>query len=252
MKAERLIEALHADSGLVCMVGAGGKKTTMYRLAALHPGRVGVTATVMIPPFPKALDAVRVVEPQAQLEEAVEGAARSHRVVAFATPSTKPGRLGGVDRRRLAGLHAAAGFALTLVKADGARARWIKAPGENEPQLPPDADTVIPVVSAGAIGQPLDERIAHRVEQFCAVTGARPGAPITAEHVARLLAAPEGALKDVRGARVVPLINMVDDAAAEAAARAAAERALSLTDRFERVVLTSMRRSDPLVAVIRR
>lgn len=252
MGAGRLVEALQAGSGLVCMVGAGGKKTTMYRLAALHPGRVGVTATVMIPPFPKSLEAVRVVEPQAQLEEAVVTAARSHRVVAFATPSSKPGRLGGVDRQRLAGLHAAARFDLTLVKADGARTRWIKAPGEEEPQLPPGADTVIPVVSAGAIGQPLDERIAHRVEHLCTVTGAAPGEPITAEHVARLLAAPEGALKDVGGARVVPLINMVDDAAAEAAARAAAEQALSLSGRFEQVVLASMHRPDPLVAVIRR
>lgn len=252
MPRQRLIEALQAEEGLVCLVGAGGKKSTMYRLAALHPGRIGITATVMIPPFPKTLEAFRVVEPQPDLERAVAAAAGGHRIVAFATPSAKHGRLGGVDRRGLAGLHAAAGFDVTLVKADGARSRWIKAPGEREPQIPAGARTVIPVVSAAVIGRPLDERIAHRVDCLSAVSGAQRGEPLTPDHVARLLASAQGALKDAGEAGVVPLINMVDDAEAEAAARAIAERALSLSARFGRVVLASMRRADPLVAVIQR
>jgi len=252
MSTGGLIEALQAAGGLVCLVGAGGKKSTMYRLAALHPGRVGVTATVMIPPFPRTLEAFRVVEPPPQLERAVVAAARDHRVVAFATPSDKHGRLGGVERQDLERLHAAAGFEVTLVKADGARSRWIKAPGEQEPQIPPGARTVIPVVSAGVIGQPLDERIAHRVDRVSAVTGAQPGELLGPEHVARLLTSAEGALKQVGDAGVVPLVNMVDDAGAEAAARAVAELALARSRRFDRVVLASMRRPDPLVAVIER
>jgi hypothetical protein len=52
---------------------------------------------------------------------------------------------------------------------------------------------------------------------------------------------------------VVPVINMVDDAAREAGAREAAEVALGLCDRFDRVVLVRLARSDdPLVAVVRR
>jgi hypothetical protein len=52
---------------------------------------------------------------------------------------------------------------------------------------------------------------------------------------------------------VVPVINMVDDAACEAGAREAAEVALQMCDRFDRVALVCLARStDPVVAVLRR
>jgi len=51
----------------------------------------------------------------------------------------------------------------------------------------------------------------------------------------------------------VPLINMVDDDAREVLARRAAEVALGLSDRFDRVILACLARADrPLVAVVRR
>ena len=66
-----LVDALEARSGLVCFVGAGGKKTILYRLGAAHPGRVGITATVHISFFPKALDARHVVANHDELLPAV-------------------------------------------------------------------------------------------------------------------------------------------------------------------------------------
>ncbi|MDQ3774178.1 MAG: hypothetical protein M3461_07335, partial [Pseudomonadota bacterium] len=58
---EALLEALAATRGLVALVGAGGKKTTLYRLARAHAGRIGITATVAIPPFPADLGAHVIV-----------------------------------------------------------------------------------------------------------------------------------------------------------------------------------------------
>lgn len=248
---EELLEILAARTGLVCLVGAGGKKTTLYRLAGAHPGRVGITSTVHIAHFPADLDACEVITDE-PLTAVIEAAATSRRV-AFARPSHKPHRLAGVDPDQIGRIHTAAGFEVTLIKADGARSRWIKAPKPDEPQLPAGTTTVIPVVSARAIGRPLSEGIAHRVEQVMTVTGARLNEIITPEHIARLLASEQGALQGVEDACVVPLINMVDDPQREGLAREAAERALSLTGRFKRVVLASMRRPDnPLVAVITR
>lgn len=247
-----LLDALAAHTGLVCLVGAGGKKSTLYRLAGLHPGRVGITATVHIAPFPELADARQILSAEADLETAVGKAAAATRMIAFACPPDKPQRLAGVSPLRVAAIHAAAGFDVTFIKADGARGRWIKAPNETEPPLPENADTVIAVVSARAIGEPLSERTAHRIEQITRITGAAPGEPITPEHVARLLADPEGALKNAGNARVVPLINGVDDADREAQARKTAERALELSERFDRVVLSCMTRLDPLIGVIRR
>ncbi len=249
---EQLLDALAARTGLVCLVGAGGKKTTLYRLAALHPGRVGVTGTVYIPPFPASLAAERIVEPMPALESRVVGAARTARMVAFAQPSQKHGRLAGLTPAEVGEIHRAAGFDVTFIKADGARSRWVKAPAADEPQLPEDPTTVIPVVSAQAIGQPLSEQIAHRVERITLVTGAEPSEPLTCEHIARLLAHPEGSLKATGNATVVPLINMVDDAERLALAHQVAEMALGLTRRFDRVVLAKMLGPDPVFEVVGR
>ncbi|MCI0400507.1 MAG: putative selenium-dependent hydroxylase accessory protein YqeC [Gammaproteobacteria bacterium] len=250
--ATDLLDALHAHRGLVCLVGAGGKKTTLYRLASAHPGRVGITATVYIPPFPKTLGALKIIRNPADLLNAVVEAAAFGPPVAFARPAEKRARLAGVDPAQVAQIHRAAGFDVTFIKADGARGRWIKAPNQDEPQIPLGATTVIAVVSARAIGEPLTERIAHRVDRIAAVTGGLPGEPVTAEHVARLFAGNEGALKDVGDALVVPLINMVDDAKKEAIAEKAAEQALALSQRFDRVVLASMTSTQPLVRIVSR
>jgi probable selenium-dependent hydroxylase accessory protein YqeC len=249
--AIELLHALSAEKGLICLVGAGGKKTVLYRLAAAHSGRVGITATVHVHPFPRTLDAAKVVGDETTVVPRVIEAAKTSADVAFALESAKRGRLGGLSCRQVIHLYERIGFDAVLIKADGARGRRIKAPGSNEPQIPDGASTVIPVVSARAIGQALTEQVAHRPECVEAVTGARPGGLITSDHVARLLASEEGSLKNVGSATVVPVINMVDDDKLAAVAREAASRALSLCrSRFERVVLASMRRPRPIIDVV--
>ena len=249
---EELLDLLEARTGLVCAIGAGGKKSTLYRLAGLHPGRVGLTSTVLIPPFRKNLGAYLVIEAEENLLPTVLQAAAVHRRVAYAQPSEKRGRYAGVSPALIREIHRQAGFDATFVKADGARARWVKAPADDEPRIPEDADTVIPVVSARAIGQPLSERIAHRLDIVEAVAGLRRGETLQPVHIARLLASEQGLLKGVGAARVVPVINMVDDPQQEALALEAAHAALALTLRFDRVVLATMRRPDAVVRVVHR
>lgn len=250
---QALIEALGARSGIVCTVGAGGKKSTLYRLAATHPGRVGLTATTYSSHFPSDLGAEVVIASAEEIIRRVEGTSRHHRVVAFAHQAPeKRARVRGVDVTLVAKIHERAGFEVMLVKADGARSRWIKAPAAEEPVIPEEATTVIPLVSAKAIGQPLSEKIAHRPERVAAVTGVSIGQVLTPNHVAKLLAHEDGALRNVGDARVVPVINMVDDDTRAALALEAAERALEASDRFERVILASMRAPDALVRIVTR
>ncbi len=245
-----LIDLLAARSGTVCAVGAGGKKTTLYYLALTHPGRVGLTCTVPNTHFPGTLGASVVVAEAAELAAAVARAAAAHRLVAFAQPSEKKGRNGGVAPELIAEIQSTTRFDVLLVKCDGARMRWIKAPEDDEPLIPAEATTVVPIVSAKAFGQPLTETVAHRLSRVETVAGARYGETITPEHVARLLAHEEGALKNVGSATVVPIINMVDNSELEATAREAARAALDLTDRFDRVVLTSHLQPARLVGLV--
>ena len=56
-----LLDVLEAREGIVCAIGAGGKKSTLYALARHHPGKVAITATVYNTFFPADLDAVEVI-----------------------------------------------------------------------------------------------------------------------------------------------------------------------------------------------
>lgn len=246
-----LPDLLHAREGIVCTTGAGGKKSVLFALAARHPGRVAFTTTVHTLPPPEALGAAVAVAPEQQLEAELKKIS-DRRFIAYACPGDKPGRLTGVPIARIDALHAACGFDLTLVKADGARMRWVKAPADDEPVLPAGMTTLIPVLSARALGEPLAERIAHRVERLARISGAAVGMPFLPEHAARLLAAEHGLLKGAGDARVVPVINMVDDPERLRLATETARRALALTTRFDRIVLTRLKGPDPMVAVIER
>lgn len=248
-----LLDALDARDGIICAVGAGGKKTTLYALAAEHPGRVGFTCTVFMARFSRHLAGARVITDADDPTPEVAAAAREQARVAWARPVEKSGRVGGVPPASVASCHAAGDFAVTLVKADGARMRAIKAPSAGEPIIPEAATTVLYVVSAAAFGAPLDADIAHRPERLAAVTGLACGETISARAVGRLLAARDGAGQNVpQRARLIAVINAVDDEARAGKARDAAEIALAASSRLDRVVLTRHDDAPHVVDVIRR
>lgn len=249
---ESLLDLLDARDGIVCAVGAGGKKTVLQHLVARHPGRAALTATVFTTHFPEDLGCEVAVDEAERLPMRVatlDAAAK----VAYACPSDKPGRYAGVPPAVIERIHRASGFDATYVKADGARMRWIKAPADDEPLLPGACTTIIAVVSARAIGEPLDSRVAHRIDRIAAITGLEEGRTIEPEHVARVIVHPDGLARSRSGRRFVPLINMVDDERHAALARQAAVIALDLEPALERVVLACLKdRGNPLVSVVRR
>ena len=67
-----------------------------------------------------------------------------------------------------------------------------------------------------------------------------------------VLSSPAGSLKDAGTTPLAPVINMIDTPLLQRQARAAAEEALSLTDRFDRVVLTAMKSDPPYLEIVRR
>ncbi len=55
MTDDEILDLFQARRGVICAVGAGGKKSTLYNLVARHPGRVALTATVFTAHFPDAV-----------------------------------------------------------------------------------------------------------------------------------------------------------------------------------------------------
>lgn len=237
-----LVEALAAE-GIVAVVGAGGKKSTMYELAG-RLDRAVVTASVRIPIFDDEVARVAVTDDPVGVV-----AANDEWPIGVVPEREREDRYLGYDAATVADL-AGADVDAVLVKADGARSRLLKAPDDREPQIPGNADTVLPVASARVVGKPLEGTHVHRPEHVADVAGIELGDELTAEHVARVLASDRGGLKDVpRGATVVPVVNMADDASLRRTARDVADRTLELTDAVDRVAVTRMDRGE-LVEVV--
>lgn len=238
-----LVEALGAGRGTTCVVGAGGKKSTIFALASRIP-RAVVTATVRIPIFDGRVGSVAVTDDPV----AAVGAADDWPI--GVVPERNGDRYEGYEPRVVDDLAAAGVADAVLVKADGARTRWFKAPGEDEPRIAPGADVVVPVASVRVVGEPLTEAHVHRPERVAAIVDLQPGDAIRAEHVAAVLASDDGGLRGVPAdATAVPLLNMVDDAGLEATARAVASELLDRST-VPRVVLARLIDDDPVVAVV--
>ena len=236
------VEALGARGGTTCLVGAGGKKTTMRTLASRT--EAVVTTTVRIPIFDSWVERVVVTD------DPVGAAGRAtERPLGVVPEREREDRYRGYDTSAVDRLARAIDDPL-VVKADGARTRLLKAPDDHEPQVPASADTVVPVASVRAVGRPLTEEHVHRVDRVAALTGRAPGEELRAVDVAAVLASDRGGLKGVpEGATAVPLVNMVDDDRLAATARAVARAVHERAD-VPRVVLAEMRAADPVVEVV--
>jgi probable selenium-dependent hydroxylase accessory protein YqeC len=136
----------------------------------------------------------------------------------------------------------------TLVEADGARGLRIKAPGQGEPVIPPCADAVCALASLEAIGRPLDDRIAHRLDRVASLTRTMPGSIITASLIVDLLAHADGGLKGIpAGARKVAVLTQQGETVAHPDANGMLAELIARG--YDRAVLLAPRAAQPVLAV---
>ncbi len=234
------LRAAFEPNELTAAVGAGGKKSTLYALAE-ELTRAVVTATVRIPPFDDR------VERLVSTDDPVSTVSRNDAWPLGVVRGRDGGRNRylGYDTDVISDLATSTDVPI-LLKADGARTRWFKAPGAEEPQLPAATDLVVPIASVKAVGERLDEERVHRPERVASVLDRPLGSRIRTSDIVAVLRDERGGLKGVPAdARVVPLINMVDDERLETAAGEIANGLLE-ADRIERVVLGRMDRGTVL------
>lgn len=203
-----------ARGDVVCLTGAGGKTSLMFRLAeeAVADGlRVLVTTTTRI----------LVPEPEHNFRLDLTGEM-------FATAPITAGVYVGGRHDRLEGKILAPAahlleqscqrFDLVLIEADGAARKQLKGWNESEPVIPPYTTATIGVVDISTVGQTVTEQMVHRIDRFTTLTGAGPGSVITTEHLKKILNNPDGLFKNGRGQRIVYL-NKVEDPVARKYAR---------------------------------
>jgi probable selenium-dependent hydroxylase accessory protein YqeC len=186
---------------LISIVGAGGKTTTMYTLAAelaQRGGRVITTTTTQIFfPEPGQTGALIVAAETPTLLEMISAAWQQHRRVTVAGAIIRADKLAGLKPGQPYELLMQSGAGAVIVEADGARHRMIKAPAEHEPVIPVHTNIALLMMSAGAINQPLSAEVAHRPERIASVVDMSLGEILTPIRIARLVTSEQGALKHI-------------------------------------------------------
>ncbi len=245
----RLRKALEVNRGdIISLVGAGGKTTTMYRLArelATEGWRVVTTTTTMI--LREERSEQTILEPQETgLLPKVEAALEEHKHITVAAALTEDeGKLSGVEPSLIDKMAALPIVDVVIVEADGAKGRSLKAPTAYEPVVPSATSILVPVVALDALGQRLGEKIAHRPEIIARLANVELGRVITPQIICSVLVHPEGGMKNAPDqARVIPLINKMTRANMKPAYEIA--HFLLTSSRVQRVLLGAVEEEDPV------
>ncbi len=228
---------------IVALVGAGGKTTTMFRLAAeqaaLGARVITTTTTHIYPPGAEQTGALILSTDRTALLEAVTSALTTHTHITAATTTTLDGKLRGIPSAWASDLRSLAGVGLVLVEADGAKGRMLKAPAAHEPALPLGVNLVLMLASAEALGQPLSAATAHRLERVEAITGLKAGETLTPQALATLATHQQGLAKGIpAGVPAILTLTHVDKPRLHAAEETS-QRALA-SGRLAGVVLCSL------------
>ena len=192
---------LLAVSGVVALVGGGGKTGLMYCLAAEARDR-GLRAA--------AMTTTRIWAPQAYCADADSCAqvwqAGDYAVCGCAAP--QPGKLMAPGDELYRFLLEQSD--LLLVEADGARGMPCKAPAEHEPVLPDECGRVVAVMGMDALGRPVEETC-FRPELVCRLLGCGGEHRLTEDDMARILLNEEGSRKHVGGRAYSIVLNKCDN-----------------------------------------
>ncbi|HEX2227388.1 MAG TPA: selenium cofactor biosynthesis protein YqeC [Candidatus Binatia bacterium] len=238
----RLADSLGVKAGeMVSLIGAGGKTTTLFRLARElrdAGGKILVTTTTKIfKPTKPHVDRLFLAHDAEALIAEVANIPRPA-VIGAGYGVDDEDKLLGLPTPWLDDIKESAELDAVLVEADGAASRLFKVPSELEPVVPKLSNLVIWSMAIKIVGKPLDANSVHRAERALALLSVPPGTLVTPEHILKLVAHPDGCLRGLPAAsRKVALLNQADTPDELAAAQLLA-RALTPLG-FERAVITS-------------
>ena len=207
----------------ITVIGSGGKTSLIWRMAASSPDRkILVTPTTKMfvpPPETKPYDHY-----YGQGDIPYNPAPGVSLAGVFNEASGKLEALPPAKLEETIRL-----YDLVLMEGDGARERPFKAWAENEPVVPSFTDLTIGMLPMCCLGEPVSEKLVHRLPIFLALTGAVPGEALKTEHILRLITGREtgrrvipGLFAKARGKKIL-FFNQVEDDNALKQARKLAE-----------------------------
>jgi probable selenium-dependent hydroxylase accessory protein YqeC len=109
---------------------------------------------------------------------------------------------------------------VTLIEGDGSKMLPLKGWADYEPVVVPETAVTVGIMPLWALGMPVTEAIVHRLDLFCALSGAQKGDSLTESHVAAAISgegARRGLFAEARGKRVLFFNQAENDTALRAA-----------------------------------
>ena len=211
-----LYEALNMDlniSELISLVGAGGKTSTMFRLAqelSAFGKKVLVTTTTNIA-FSETSKADYLVIDSSKDILFLSKVEPGTIVCLGSGMLNEKGKLKGIDRELIDEIYQKHLFDYIVVEADGSKRRPIKAPAHYEPVIPRETTRVVGLIGLDALGKSITEDYVHRPNLFCSITGKKMGDIIDRKCLIHLILSQDGLFKDVpRDCKKYVVFNKAD------------------------------------------
>ncbi len=198
----------------ISIMGAGGKSTLMNRLAdeLIVLGYTVVLSSTTNYHRPQSVQSEQILLTRdvPDWPERLRTLARRWNRLLVLHHDLGDAMVKGIDVAAVRTIHEHIPDAIVIVKTDGARKRWFKAPNPSEPVIPPWSQLCITVVNRDILGQPLTDARVHRPERAAELTGLHLGDPITPQAVGTVLTHPHAYTPKIpAGARRVVYISHV-------------------------------------------
>jgi probable selenium-dependent hydroxylase accessory protein YqeC len=249
-KAMLLHDALGVTRGeMIAFIGAGGKTTTMFRLAKELRDRgwkiLITTTTQLLTPTKPHIDRLFLVdELQALVNVWADIAAPV--IIGAGCGVNQEGKLLGMPMTWLDRLNQDGAFDAILVQADVAAPGLLKISSHGEPLIPQSCQTTVWIVTIKLLGKPFSDDWVNHSSQARDLLGLPADAKVSEDMLVRLLKHQDGCLKGIPAvSRKIALINQADSPAEMAAAQTLGTKLQK--HGFERVVITSYARTEPVI-----
>ena len=240
-----LYEALNIDLNipeLISLVGAGGKTSTMFRLAQelkAFGKKVLVTTTTNVA-FSETSQADRLVINSSRDITSLFSVEPGTVVCLGSSMVGDREKLKGIEREFVDKVYQEHLFDYIVVEADGSKRRPIKAPAHYEPVIPRETTRVIGVIGLDALGKPITDQYVHRSALFCSITGKKMGDTIDRKCFTDLILSQNGLFKDApRECRRYVIFNKADRADRQEEAKITVNELIERQPHISRFIMTA-------------
>lgn len=205
-----------AGSGVISIVGAGGKTSLMFRLAheLAAAGESVLTTTTTKIQHPSVKQSNHLVisdSPENVLRKAKGILRHSLHLSAAAKVLSQQEKLVGFPPDVIQIFWESGYFRWIIVEADGAKKLPLKAPASHEPVIPRCSNRVIGVLGLSALGKTLDHHTVFRPELVAGISSLEPGMDIVTDTLCSVLSHRLGIFKGTpASAKKIAFLNQAD------------------------------------------